>query len=158
MMQIVSTALAFCVTEPWMSGLGGGGFMAIYLAKQNLVQIVDFGMISPAELQPADYSLSGEAGGDLFGWPGENDTNLHGARSIAVPGSVAGYSLAIENYGRKSWRDLLDPIIGLAERGHRKTWWTTLNGSMRLNFKKIMITLQKFGFPNDSCSMRITRP
>ena len=147
----VSTALALCVTEPWMSGLGGGGFMAIYLAKQNLVQIVDFGMISPAELQPADYSLSGEAGGDLFGWPGvENDTNLHGARSIAVPGSVAGYSLAIENYGRKSWRELLDPIVKLAERGHRKTWWTTLNVAAEAQLLRNYDHSAKIWLPNDS--------
>ena len=102
--------------------------MIVYLAKQNMVKVVDFGMISPLQLQVSDYPLSGEAGGDLFGWPAvENDTNIHGARSLAVPGSVAGYSLAIDQFGRRSWSELLDPIIKLAERGHRKTWWTTLN-------------------------------
>ena len=51
--------------------------MIVYLAKQNVVKVVDFGMISPLQLQVSDYPLSGEAGGDLFGWPAvENDTNI----------------------------------------------------------------------------------
>lgn len=124
----VSTALALSVTEPWMSGLGGGGFMVVYLAAEKRVRVVDFGMIAPAGLNPADYPLTGATGADLFGWPAvEGDVNFHGAKSIAVPGSVAGYALAAESFGRKSWGDLVAPAIGLAERGHRVTWWTTLN-------------------------------
>ena len=147
----VATALALCVTEPWMSGLGGGGFMIIYLAKQNVVKVVDFGMISPLQLQVSDYPLSGEAGGDLFGWPAvENDTNIHGARSIAVPGSVAGYSLAIDQFGRRSWSELLDPIIKLAERGHRKTWWTTLNVVAEAQVLKQYNDSAKVWLPNET--------
>ena len=147
----VATALALCVTEPWMSGLGGGGFMIVYLAKQNMVKVVDFGMISPLQLQVSDYPLSGEAGGDLFGWPAvENDTNIHGARSIAVPGSVAGYSLAIDQYGRRSWSELLDPIIKLAERGHRKTWWTTLNVVAEAQVLKQYNDSAKVWLPNET--------
>ena len=147
----VATALALCVTEPWMSGLGGGGFMIVYLAKQNVVKVVDFGMISPLQLQVSDYPLSGEAGGDLFGWPAvENDTNIHGARSIAVPGSVAGYSLAIDQYGRRSWSELLDPIIKLAERGHRKTWWTTLNVVAEAQVLKQYNDSAKVWLPNET--------
>jgi len=147
----VATALALCVTEPWMSGLGGGGFMIVYLAKQNVVKVVDFGMISPLQLQVSDYPLSGEAGGDLFGWPAvENDTNIHGARSIAVPGSVAGYSLAIDQFGRRSWSELLDPIIKLAERGHRKTWWTTLNVVAEAQVLKQYNDSAKVWLPNET--------
>ena len=147
----VATALALCVTEPWMSGLGGGGFMIVYLAKQNMVKVVDFGMMSPLQLQVSDYPLSGEAGGDLFGWPAvENDTNIHGARSIAVPGSVAGYSLAIDQYGRRSWSELLDPIIKLAERGHRKTWWTTLNVVAEAQVLKQYNDSAKVWLPNET--------
>ena len=147
----VATALALCVTEPWMSGLGGGGFMLVYLAKQNVVKVVDFGMISPLQLQVSDYPLSGEAGSDLFGWPAvENDTNIHGARSIAVPGSVAGYSLAIGQYGRRSWSELLDPIIKLAERGHRKTWWTTLNVAAEAQVLKHYNDSAKVWLPNET--------
>ena len=147
----VATALALCVTEPWMSGLGGGGFMIVYLAKQNVAKVVDFGMISPLELQVSDYPLSGEAGGDLFGWPAvENDSNIHGARSIAVPGSVAGYSLAIDRFGRKSWPELLGPIIKLAERGHRKTWWTTLNVAAEAQVLKNYNDSAKVWLPNET--------
>ena len=147
----VATALALCVTEPWMSGLGGGGFMIVYLAKQNVVKVVDFGRISPSQLQVSDYPLSGEAGGDLFGWPAvENDTNIHGAKSIAVPGSVAGYSLAIDQYGRRSWSELLGPIIKLAERGHRKTWWTTLNVAAEAQVLKHYNDTAKVWLPNET--------
>ncbi len=124
----IATALALTVTEPWMSGLGGGGFMVAYIAAEKRVRVVDFGMVAPAGLNPADYPLTGAAGADLFGWPAvAGDVNFHGPKSIAIPGSVAGYALAAESFGRKSWGDLIAPALGLAERGHRITWWTTLN-------------------------------
>ncbi len=124
----VATALALTVTEPWMSGLGGGGFMVAYLASENRVRVVDFGMIAPAGLKPGDYPLTGAAGTDLFGWPEvAGDVNFHGPMSVAVPGAVAGYAMAAEMFGRKSWVDLITPAIALARRGHRVTWWTTLN-------------------------------
>ena len=90
----IATAFALSVTEPWMSGLGGGGFMMLYLANENRVRVIDFGMISPKMTDLADYPLSGDIGADLFGWPAvAGDTNLHGAKSVAVPGAVAGLSL-----------------------------------------------------------------
>ena len=124
----IATALALTVTEPWMSGLGGGGFMVAYIAAEKRVRVVDFGMIAPTGLNPADYSLTGAAGSDLFGWPAVvGDVNFHGAKSIAVPGSVAGYALAAESFGRKRWGDLIAPAVALAERGHRVSWWSTMN-------------------------------
>ena len=123
----VATALALTVTEPWMSGLGGGGFMVAYIAAERAVRVIDFGMVAPAALEPSDYPLTGAAGAEMFGWPQvEGDANIHGPKSIAVPGSVAGYGLATATYGRKPWNDLVAPAIALAERGHRVTWWTTL--------------------------------
>jgi gamma-glutamyltranspeptidase/glutathione hydrolase len=124
----IATAFALSVTEPWMSGLGGGGFMMLYLANENRVRVIDFGMISPKMTDLADYPLSGDIGADLFGWPAvAGDTNLHGAKSVAVPGAVAGYGLAVEQFATKSWGELIAPALDLAKRGHRKTWWTTLN-------------------------------
>ena len=124
----IATAFALSVTEPWMSGLGGGGFMMLYLANEKRVRVIDFGMISPKMIELADYPLSGDIDADLFGWPAVvGDTNLHGAKSVAVPGSVAGYGLAVEEFATKSWSELISPALELARRGHRKTWWTTLN-------------------------------
>ena len=125
---IVATALALTVTEPWMSGLGGGGFMVVYVAAERRVRVVDFGMIAPAGLETGDYQLTGEVGTDMFGWPAvDGDTNLQGPLSVAVPGAVSGYALAVSRFGRKAWPDLVEPAIALARRGHRVTWWTTLN-------------------------------
>ncbi|MFZ9563213.1 MAG: gamma-glutamyltransferase, partial [Burkholderiales bacterium] len=44
----VATGFALAAVEPWNSGLGGVGFMMVYLAKENRVKVVDFGPVSPA--------------------------------------------------------------------------------------------------------------
>ena len=41
-------------------GLGGGGYMLVYLAKEDQVRIVDFGMIAPTALDLSDYPLEPE--------------------------------------------------------------------------------------------------
>jgi gamma-glutamyltranspeptidase/glutathione hydrolase len=125
----VATGFALAAVEPWNSGLGGIGFMLVHLAKENTVQVVDFGPISPRGLNPADYPLVG--GGittrDLFTWPTvRDDRNVHGPLSIAVPGHVDGLGLALEKFGTRSFADVMRPAMGLAERGIAVDWYLTL--------------------------------
>jgi gamma-glutamyltranspeptidase/glutathione hydrolase len=125
----VATGFALAAVEPWNSGLGGIGFMLVYLAKERRVHVVDFGPVSPRALDPADYPLVG--GGvttrDLFTWPTvKDDRNVHGPLSIAVPGHVDGLGTALEKFGTLSFADALQPAIGLAERGIAVDWYLTL--------------------------------
>ena len=127
----VTTALAMGVVEPWMSGIGGGGFMLYGEAAAGQVHMIDFGMKSPGALDPARYELeNGVSGNDaLFTWPKvTGDRNQVGAESIAVPGAVAGLSAALERFGSGtvSWADALQPAIALAEKGLPVQWHQTL--------------------------------
>jgi len=124
----VATGFALSVVEPWMSGLGGGGYMMIYKADERRVYAIDFGMISPRNLDPAAFPLSeGKQDDDLFGWPAvQEDRNVLGPLSIATPGSVDGFGLALESFGSLSWADAIAPSIDLARKGLPVDWWTTL--------------------------------
>ena len=145
----VATALALCVTEPWMSGLGGGGFMLVHLADERRVRVVDFGMIAPAGLKTADYPLTGAVGSDMFGWPAvADDVNLQGPKSVAVPGSVSGYAQALSEFGTRSWQETCAPAVALARRGHRVTWWTTLNVASEAAFLRRYPESRSVWLPN----------
>lgn len=123
----VATSLAMGVVEPWMSGLGGGGFMVVGKAGRKTAEVIDFGMISPVRLDPADYPLAHARAGDLFSWPAVvDDRNLLGASAIAVPGQVAGLALALDRHGSHSWQSCLGPAIDLAEQGLTVDWYMAL--------------------------------
>lgn len=122
----VSTALALSVVEPWLSGLGGGGFL-LHAAEDGDVQALDFNMQAPDAADSADYPLVGGEGGDWFNWPSvKGDRNLIGPASICVPGAVAGLSGGLERHGTISWAEALRPAIALAERGMRVDWFAEL--------------------------------
>jgi gamma-glutamyltranspeptidase/glutathione hydrolase len=124
---VVATAFALAVREPWNSGLGGIGFMVVTPAGSSRAEVVDFGPISPAGLDPKDYGLTGETVTELFTWPRvEGDRNMHGPASFAIPSAVKGYALAVERFGRTPWRDLVGPAVALARQGLPVDWWVTL--------------------------------
>jgi gamma-glutamyltranspeptidase/glutathione hydrolase len=124
----VAAGFAAGVVEPWMNGLGGGGFMVVAKADGSPPEVVDFSMIAPAALDPADYPLAGGTTQALFAWPTvKEDRNLKGYHSIAVPGQVEGMRLALERFGSIGWRQALEPAIALAERGLPLDWYTTLS-------------------------------
>lgn len=123
----VTAGLAIGTVEPWMSGLGGGGCMLVYVARERAAYAVDFGMRAPAALDPADYSVVAGRDSDLFGWPAVlEDRNVMGPSSFAVPGFVAGHALALERFGTRSWAQALAPAIELAEAGFAVDWYGTL--------------------------------
>ena len=123
----IATSFALGVVEPWMSGIGGGGTMVLYRARERRCEVIDFGMRAPASLDPADYPLTGEgSASDLFPWPRvRDDRNIHGPGAVAVPGVVAGMEAAHRRHARLPWRDLLAPAIALAAEGLLVDWFTT---------------------------------
>jgi hypothetical protein len=51
----LAASLALAVLEPWMSGLGGGGWMMVARAN-GAAEATDFGMVAPVRLDPAGVS------------------------------------------------------------------------------------------------------
>jgi len=125
----VAVSFAISVVEPWMSGIGGGGYMQVALAGEGKFSCINMGMVAPRNLRLEDYALdsAGGSSGDLFAWPNVvENRNLLGYHSIAVPGLVAGIALAHERYGSMPWAELLWPAIALAKRGLPVTWYMSL--------------------------------
>jgi gamma-glutamyltranspeptidase/glutathione hydrolase len=111
-----------------MSGVGGGGAMVLYRAREDRYEVIDYGMRAPDSLRPEDYPLTGDgAASDIFPWPRvKDDRNLHGPGAIAVPGVVAGMEEVHRRHAKLPWQQLLSPSIDLAGNGLLVDWWTTL--------------------------------
>ncbi|XUY28607.1 gamma-glutamyltransferase family protein [Agrobacterium sp. rho-8.1] len=120
----IVTGLVLSTVEPWLSGIGGGGFLLYADVKTGDVQGLDFGVTSSRKLDPGNYPIIGDHGGDWFNWPGvKDDANLIGYPSICVPGTIAGFSEALQRYGTLSWAEALAPAMEHAERGLLMDWY-----------------------------------
>jgi len=123
----VTTALALSAVEPWMCGLGGSGFMVIWLAKEQRAVALDFQGVLPQTLGAADYPIDASLPLTSMGFPAVTGfANTQGARAVTVPGAVAGFDLALRGFGRLSLADTLQPAIDLAETGIPASWFCTL--------------------------------
>lgn len=123
----VATSFALGVVEPWMSGIGGGGYMVIRRAGEDKAQVVDFGMRAPQGLRVEDYPIVGGTASDLFPWPVVKDNaNVFGARSVAIPGQIAGMAEAHKKFGTHPWADLIGPAIEEARAGLLVDWYCQL--------------------------------
>jgi gamma-glutamyltranspeptidase/glutathione hydrolase len=98
---------ALNVVEPQFSGIGGGGFMMIHLAKRNETFIVDSREKAPAA-----------ATADMFLNQAFADASTSG-HSVGVPGTLLGVETALEKWGTKTLAQTLEPAITLADSGFR---------------------------------------
>jgi|YNPNPStandDraft_1061719.scaffolds.fasta_scaffold22874_2 gamma-glutamyltranspeptidase/glutathione hydrolase len=98
----VATAAALNVVEPFMSGLGGFGFLLFYEAATGRVRALNFSGYAPAAARPGMHTPETQATGPL---------------APLVPGNPAGWLTALESYGTLSRADVFAPAIGYAEEG-----------------------------------------
>lgn len=119
----VTAAFAVGVVEPWMSGIGGGGFMTIQLAG-GARHVIDYFSRAPRAATPDMYEMTADARADAVGFTGVRDeANAYGPRSVAVPGMVAAMALALERFGTKEIGEVIAPAIDFAERGFPVDWY-----------------------------------
>ncbi|WP_439498878.1 gamma-glutamyltransferase family protein [Bosea sp. (in: a-proteobacteria)] len=123
----VVTALVLSIVEPWLSGIGGGGFLVHADGATGAVETLDFNVRAAAGLDPADYPLADAQQGNWFSWPSvAGDRNVSGYASICVPGAIAGLAVALERHGSLSWAEALQPAIEHARRGLELDWFAAL--------------------------------
>jgi gamma-glutamyltranspeptidase/glutathione hydrolase len=104
----VAAAAVLGVTEPFSSGIGGGGFMVIRTPKGK-VTTIDGREKAPDAMHPQSFW---ENGAPLA----FNDARYSGL-SAGVPGTVAQWDDALDRYGTKRLGKLLQPAIDVASRG-----------------------------------------
>jgi gamma-glutamyltranspeptidase/glutathione hydrolase len=103
----VATAFALGVTQPQSSGIGGGGFILIRLADGSAVAI------------DCRETAAAAATRDMYVREGvPEDASLLGPLAAGTPGIVAGFALALREYGTRSLEEVLRPAIRLAEQGY----------------------------------------
>lgn len=113
----VAAAFVAQLTEPGMCGVGGNGTILVHHAESNETTIFNDGPFAPAAAKPDMFEVL-PGSGSFYGWANvRDDANIMGHKSVAVPGTVAGLSAALERYGTLSLREALAPAIELAVYG-----------------------------------------
>src|SRR5213594_4857627 len=129
----VATAFAMTVVEPFMSTIAGAGTMLVHLAKRGETVALDFNGCAPTRAHASMFRVTTGISRGLFAWPNvENAANERGWLAPAVPGSVAGLSLALERYGTLALRDAIQPAIELARGGFITDWYQALSTARQL--------------------------
>ena len=103
----IAAGFALNVTQPQSTGIGGGAFVLIRLADGTAVAI-DCRETAPAAATRDMYLREGVA----------DKASLFGPLAAGTPGLLAGFALALREYGTQPLAEVLRPAIRLAEGGY----------------------------------------
>ncbi len=94
------------VVEPYSCGIGGGGFMTVYSARDHRVHTIDSRETAPAAMQA-----------DAFEELKTFESQRVSGMSVGVPGTVRAWQKALQEFGTWPLRKALQPGIAAARRG-----------------------------------------
>jgi gamma-glutamyltranspeptidase/glutathione hydrolase len=112
--------------------------MQLWLPDRQVHEVITFLSEAPGAVRPGMWQdLLEYETRDGFGFVLKGRINDLGYKSIATPGSLAGFHAAHSRYGRLSWADVIAPAVRLAADGYRITpqvhqYWTTPEGMGRV--------------------------
>lgn len=104
----VAASFAISVIRPQSTGIGGGGFFLLYLAKTKETVAVDFRERAPLQASRDMFIRDGKAVPEL---------SRNGPLAVAVPGLVAGLVEVQKKYGTMPLNEVMAPAIRLADKG-----------------------------------------
>lgn len=104
----VAVGFALGVVHPTAGNIGGGGFMVIRFPDGRATTI-DFREKGPSKSH--ERMFLDEAG------KYRSEVHHQSHLAVGVPGTVAGFALAHEKYGSRTWGELVAPAVRLADEG-----------------------------------------
>ncbi len=106
----IAAAAALGVTEPYSSGIGGGGYLVYYDARSRRVQTIDGRETAPEAFTPTTFTAKDGSALDFA-------TVVSSGLSVGVPGTPALWDEAARRFGTQSLNALLLPAQTVASRG-----------------------------------------
>ncbi len=106
----IAASLVLGLVEAQSSGIGGGGYLLHWSARDRRVDSYDGRSRAPAAVRP-DHFLEAD------GTPVRRRAAHFGGRTVGVPGVPRLLELAHRRHGKLPWKDLFQPAIQLAEKG-----------------------------------------
>ena len=106
----VAVGFALAVALPNAGNIGGGGFMLVHEAASGQSVALDFRETAPASAQRSMYL---DAQGQVI-----DGKSLYTHHAVGVPGTVAGLTHALQQWGTLPLAHVLQPAIDLAEHGY----------------------------------------
>jgi gamma-glutamyltranspeptidase / glutathione hydrolase len=106
----VAMAGTLGVTEPYSSGIGGGGFFVYYDAQTHRVRTIDGRESAPQGFTPTVFTAAN-------GTPLDFDTTVSSGLSVGVPGTLALWDTAALRFGTQPLSRLLAPGEAVARNG-----------------------------------------
>lgn len=129
----VAVGFALSLVEPNATGIGGGGFMTMHTANGENV-FLNFREKAPAGATPDMWTTyENEEGKEVV----VGNQKILGGKSVGIPGNVAGWLYALENYGTMTREEVLKPVIELAKKGITVT--PTLATDMSGEYDNLML-------------------
>ena len=125
----IATAFALSVVDQASSGLGGGGFMVIYIAKDQRSFALDFRETAPQASRRELYTKDGKPVAAL---------SLTGGLAVGVPSVVAGLVEARKRFGTLSLATLVAPAVKLANGGF------ALDPALRVAIERQQSAMKRF--------------
>ena len=107
----IAAAAALGVVEPFSCGLGGGGFLVLYSARDHRVYTIDGRETAPAAFQPNSFI------DPATGKPISFAEGVESGLGVGVPGTPRLWELALARYGTISLAQALAPSLGIARGG-----------------------------------------
>jgi gamma-glutamyltranspeptidase/glutathione hydrolase len=123
----IAVAAALAVVEPGSSGVGGGGFYLLHVAKDGRYTMVDARETAPAA---ATRDMYVDANGKV-----KRDASRDGPLAAGIPGEPASWAYLAEKYGRLPLKQSLAPAIRLAREGF--PLYARLQNAMRFKVKQL---------------------
>jgi gamma-glutamyltranspeptidase / glutathione hydrolase len=108
----VAVASTLGVTDPYVAGIGGGGYFVYYDARTHQVSTIDGRETTPAS---ADSSLFIDP---ATGKPLTFPTAVTSGLSVGVPGTLMTWQQALDRWGRFSLSSDLKPAEQVADKGY----------------------------------------
>ena len=128
----VATAAALGVTEPYSSGIGGGGYFVHYDARSGKVDTIDGRETAPKSM-PKDAFIDPKTGAP-YEQTTANPALVTSGVSVGTPGTLATWESALRKWGSTSLGKALQPAAELAQRGFEVD--TTFNEQTADNQKR----------------------
>ncbi|MFA1547372.1 gamma-glutamyltransferase [Actinomadura chokoriensis] len=107
----VAAGATLGVTEPYVSAIGGGGYITYYDAGKRRVYALDGREFAPKRMKEDSFV------DPATGKPLPFDQAVTSGLGVGVPGTLAQWELALRRFGTRDLGALLRPAIKIADRG-----------------------------------------